>query len=69
MHGTNVSRHYGTKPNFNNNLENLIGRTGILSLEIQTENLEAGKYFLYLFAEDLSSHSKSMTTTSFSVSD
>lgn len=55
--------------NFDNNLDNLIGNTGIFSLEIQTVNLEAGKYFLYLFAEDLNSHSKSMTTTAFSVSD
>jgi len=54
---------------FDNNLDNLIGNTGVFSLEIRTENLKAGKYFLYLFAEDLNSHSKSMTTTSFSVSD
>jgi VWFA-related protein len=54
---------------FANNMDGLIGSTGILSLEIQTDNLEAGKYFLYLFAEDLKSQTKSMTTSSFTVSD
>jgi VWFA-related protein len=62
--GKKVPMDYSFIKSFNN----LNGSTGILSLEIQTDNLEAGKYFLYLFAEDLKSHQKSMTTSSFTVS-
>jgi len=54
---------------FAEDLNSLIDKTGILSMEIKTDNLEAGKYFLYLFAEDPNSQSKTMTTSSFTVSE
>jgi len=53
--------------NFDDKLKNVRDNTGILSLELQTDNLLEGKYFLYLFAEDIKTQLKSLTTTSFTV--